>query len=371
MADFDSFFLAEHDNMFPEIILEKARAYEISNSDILIYALFSKLSIPPMLLNYVKIPTNNKVLFDNFVNNKDLVNKKLAENFEVTLTNNKNISKKTKAKFTYDELNGIKNKHLMGVELLDVYTNNSFENLFEKVMEAIDSDRVGVVALSYLLGYLCFNESEQKQIMEALKSKSEFFMEKVRFKIEEYFDFSVGVLRLANKGRYDLFVDQELVKMSEYMRKEKDSIMVAFSSDEKKYLDMIESLTFKLNQLEKENIELKTNNTQKQSKLKGKKVLVIGDTSRRDSYREIVENQGGYFDFMDGIFEPEKISFMSEKADIAILVIPRIKHSVSCVLKNKKIQTIFVNNAGVSSFEEVINDYCFGEQQKNVLAKKG
>jgi hypothetical protein len=230
----------------------------------------------------------------------------------------------------------------------------------DRVLSAIELDDVKFITLSYLLSYLCFDNDDRDKILTAIKSKSEFLLEKVRFQIELYFDFSVGVLRLAKKERYEVFVDAELVEISEYVKKEKEALMETFSNDEKKYLDIIELLTSRLNQLEKENSELKGNGVIRSLPLKSKRILVVGDTGRKDSYREIVEQYGGNFEFMDGIFEPEKISFMSEKADLAILVIPRMKHSVSNTLKVKKIPTIFVNSAGVSSFEEVVNNYCCG-----------
>lgn len=360
IKDFDELDLAEADNMFPKMILDKAYAYGISNSDILIYTLVSVINAFPMIENYIKVPKNNKVLLDKFMSNSDSLNRKLAEVFELKIADNKYVNKKTKSKFTYEELNTIKNKHMMGMELLHIYLDNDFFNLFEKTMKHISENNVSGATIGYLLSYLCFNEENRKQIVSSMKEKSEFFLQKVRFKIEQLYDFSAGVLRLSVKNRYETFVDEELIKMTDYVKKEKEQIIDAFTSDEHKYLEMIESLTKRLNQLEKENAELKNNTMGKYSPLKNKNVLVVGDTSRKESYKKIIEQYGGCFDFMDGIFEPEKISHMSEKADVAILIIPRIKHSVSFALKTKKIPTIFVNNAGVSSFQEVLDEYCCG-----------
>jgi hypothetical protein len=359
MFELDSYKWFEKDNLISQIVLEKAFAYSISNSDILTYVLFSKTSIPPMWANYIKMP-NNKILFEKFIKNVDLVDKKIAENFETKILENKNISKKMKSLFSFEELQNIQNKHLMAVEVIEMYTNHGFDDLYEKIGECIENNNASYVALIYLLSYLCFDEQKRQKIVERVKEQSEFFLEKVRFSIEILFDFTVGVLRLSKKERYDVFINKELLEMAEYMSKEKQQIMESFQSDEKKYLAMIDMLTNQLNQLEKENLDLKNQYPSKKLPLKSKNILVIGDTGRKDSYKEIVEKYGGNFDFMDGIYEPEKISSLVDKTDLAILVIPRMKHSVSNILKSKKVSTIFVNSAGISSFEEVMDNYCCG-----------
>lgn len=349
----------EQDDFMPHVILEKAFAYSILNSDVLIYTLFKYTSIPPIWGNYIKMPTN-KILFEKFIKNQDLVHKKLAEEFEKKLVDNKAISKKVKSLFSFEELKTIQNKHLMAIEMIEIFKEQGFDDLFAKVQDCIDNDNPSFVALTYLLSYLCFDEEERKKIVEKVKEQSEFFLEKVRFQLELLFDFSVGVLRLSKKERYDVFINQELLEMTDYIGKEKKQIMDSFESDERKYLDMIEVLTTRLNYLEKENLELRSKYPAKNLPLKSKNVLVIGDTGRKDFYKGIVEKYGGNFDFMDGIFEPEKISSLVDKTDLAILVIPRMKHSVSNILKSKKVSTIFVNSAGISSFEEVMDSYCCG-----------
>jgi hypothetical protein len=154
------------------------------------------------------------------------------------------------------------------------------------------------------------------------------------------------------------FIDEQLSKISEYIKNEKEVLLKAYEQDEKNYLDMVDNLTTRLNSLEKENAELKNKSMKKTSPLNNKKVLVVGDTGRKEGYKQIVEQYGGHFDFVDGIFEKDKLSVVSESADVAILIVPRIKHTVSHILKANKVPVIFVNSAGIGAFEDVVDKYC-------------
>ena len=203
-----------------------------------------------------------------------------------------------------------------------------------------------------------FEEEDRKKCFEYIKNRGDFIVEKVKLSIDIYFQMSIEILKVQNKKGYDIFVDEQLSQMSEYMKKEKENMIESFSNDERKYVEIINTLTEKINELEKENNQLKKNLSKKELPLTNKNVLVVGDTGRKEFYREVVERYVGNFDFIDGIFETEKINLFSEKADLAILVIPRIKHQISNVLKSNKVPSIFVNSAGINSFEEVVQKYC-------------
>jgi hypothetical protein len=349
--------LYEEDNLFSKMQLEKAYAYKVADADVIIYSLFAMS--PPLnsLGNYLKIPTN-RVLLKKFFEDDRAIQKKLSECFEIKLADNKVISKKTKSKFTHYELTNITNSMLMALDIMYYHKNILKTDVYNDFVNYIDEGNIYRAGLSYFLAYLCYTKEDVEKINEYLKTCDDLVTEKLKHRIERMYDFSVDILKLAKNERYELFVDEQLVKMTDYMRAEKENMIQSFESDEQRYLEMIEDLTKRLNNLEKENMELKNKSMKKTSPLNKKKVLVVGDTGRKDSYRKIVEQYGGDFDFIDGVFDKEKISLVSESADIAILVIPRMKHTISNALKINKVPMIFVNNAGISAFEDVVDNYC-------------
>ncbi len=347
------------DDLFSEMMMSKASAYDIRNTDVMIYALFTFMNPQNSLGNYIKFP-QNKILFEKMISNTNLMHKKIAEVFEVKLVDNKAMSKKVKNSFDHYMLTNLENKLFMCLEIVDFFKKKPNFNLEKRFVDLIDENNTPAVALHYVLSYIISEEEERKKLKQHIEERGELFKQKIKFHIEMYYSFAIDILKLAKPERYELFVDEQLVQITDHIKIEKEALLNSFISDEQKYLQMIDDLTMRLNQLEKENMELKNTSMKKTSPLNNKKVLVVGDTGRKDSYRQIVEQYGGNFDFVDGIFEKEKISTLSESADVAILVVPRIKHTVSNILKANKVPVIFVNSAGIGSFEEVVDNYCAG-----------
>ena len=349
--------LSKEDSLFSKMQVDKAYAYKVSDADVMIYSLFTLLPPPNSIGNYLKIPTN-KVMMKKFFEDDRVIQKKLAECFEVKVAENKAISKKTKSMFNHYELNNITNGMLMALDVMYYQKSILKTDIYNKFTFLIEENNIYSASLYYFLAYLCYTKEDVQRINEYIETCSDLVKERLRHQVERMYDFAVDILKLAKKERYELFVDEQLVKMTEYMRKEKENMLNAFTNDEQKYLGMIDDLTQRLNHLEKENAELKNKSMKKTSPLNNKKVLVVGDTGRKESYKKIIEQYGGNFDFIDGVFDKEKISLVSESADIAVLVIPRMKHTISNALKVNKVPMIFVNSAGIGAFEDVIDNYC-------------
>ncbi len=356
-------FLSSYDslldnNMFSQMMIERAKVYNISLSDILIFSLFCFMNPPYTLENYVKLPKNNKIILKNVLNNVQLIAKKVAESFNLTLAQNKNMNKKIKNSFNYEQLHSLPNKCFMGIDLIRYFREEKFFNLKKELNEALDKEDIVGISLAYLLTHLVFEEEDQKEALKSIEQRGDLLIEKVKFKIENYFDVSIDMLKIHSDKCHDLFVDEQLIKITEYAKKEKESIINSFSNDERKYVDLINTLTEKINQLEKEKRELEKESFKRTLPLSNKNILVVGDTGRKDSYKEIIERYGGNFNFIDGIFETEKINLLCEKTDLAVLITTRMKHKISNVVKSNGVPSIFVNSAGIQSFEDVISSYC-------------
>lgn len=117
-----------------------------------------------------------------------------------------------------------------------------------------------------------------------------------------------------------------------------------------------------IKEYEKEISELKNKNNQLQienSKLKGKpiltdlKVLVIGDTARREGYTKVIEKHGGDFSFIDGVEEATKSRKEAMKVDLVFHITTYGFHIVSNQLKGFE-NVVYVNNDGVQSLEQEV-----------------
>jgi hypothetical protein len=340
--------------LFSQMMIDKAGAYDIQTVDVFIYSVFCYLNPPNSLGNYIKMP-NNRIILEKFLSNREMVQKKIAESFEQKVAENKRMNKLQKNQFSHFEINNLENKFLMALEIVDHFKNR---NVKEWLKSFVDEDNAKMTSLIYFLAHIVYDKEDVGELTEYIKSHGDLFVQKVRFNIEMNYEFVITMLLHAKPERYDLFIDEQLVQITEYIKNEKEVVISAYESDEKRYVDIIENLTSRLNQLEKENGELKNTSMKKTSPINGKNVLVVGDTGRKESYKEIVEQYGGNFDFIDGIFDKEKVGVVSERADIAILVIPRIKHTISNILKSHKVPVIFVNSAGIGTFQEVVDNYC-------------
>ena len=116
--------------------------------------------------------------------------------------------------------------------------------------------------------------------------------------------------------------------------------------------------------LKKENTDLKTELSKYKSvefseknKLKGLRVLVIGDTGRMQYYREIVESYGGIFDFADGVEEVSSIKLKSMRADVIFHIVAYSKHNVTEIITKVPVPIVFVNRSGNASLEEAIKNF--------------
>jgi hypothetical protein len=349
--------LFEADSVFSKMEISKAHAYKVDDSDVFLYCLFTLLLPPQAIANYYKIP-QNKVLMKKFFEDERMYQRRVAECFEQTLSENKAINKKVKSLFPHYELNNIQNKILMGLELIYFYKEKMNVNIYNKFTDLVDANDIMGATLHYMFAYVGYEQEDVAKIKTYIEQSGGFLQEKIKMEMEKLYDFAIGILKLAKKERYELYVDEQLVKMTEYMKGEREKIIESFKKDEQTYLSIFESLTHRLNYLEKENAELKNTSMKKTSKINGKKVLVVGDTVRKEGYRKIIEQYGGSFDFVDGIFDKEKIMLASESADVAVLVVPRIKHTISNFVKANKIPIVWVNSAGISTFEDSIDEYC-------------
>jgi hypothetical protein len=349
--------LSEVDSIFSKMESSKAHAYKVDDSDVFLYCLFTLLMPPPAISNYYKIP-QNKILMKKFFEDERVHQRRVAECFEQTLVDNKAINKKVKSMFSHYEMSNIQNKVLMGLDLVNFYKNKMCLNVYDKFTSLVDADDIMGASIYYMLSYVVYTQDEVMQIKQYIEQSGSFLEEKIKLEIEKLYDFSVSILKLAKKERYELYVDEQLVKMTDYIKGEREKLIDSFKKDEQTYLDIVDSLTSKLNQLEKENAQLRNKSMKKTSPINGKNVLVVGDTVRKEGYKKIIEQYGGNFDFVDGIFDKEKIMLASESADVAVLVVPRIKHTISNFVKANKIPIVWVNNAGISTFEDKIDQYC-------------
>lgn len=343
-----------NNELFSQMMIDKAGAYDIQTVDVFIYSAFCYLNPPNSLGNYIKMP-NNKIVLEKFLNNREMVQKKIAESFEQKVAENKRMNKWQKNQFSHFEINNLENKFLMALEIVEHFKDR---NIKEWLSDVVDEGNAKMASLIYFLAHILYNKEDIVELTEYIKSHGDLFVQRVRFSIEMNYEFVITMLLHAKPERYDLFIDEQLLQITDYIKNEKEVVISAYENDEKRYVNIIENLTTRINQLEKENGELKNTSMKKTSPINGKNVLVVGDTGRKESYRQIVEQYGGEFEFIDGIFDKDKVSFASEKADLAILVIPRMKHTISNVLKSQKVPVIFVNSAGIGTFQEVVDNYC-------------
>lgn len=82
------------------------------------------------------------------------------------------------------------------------------------------------------------------------------------------------------------------------------------------------------------------------AKLLDMKVLVIGDTGRQTSYKRIIEEHSGQFEFLDGIEDRAKAFKAAEKADIVFFFTGYSKHTTFFQLKKSSVQVININTSG-------------------------
>jgi hypothetical protein len=135
-------------------------------------------------------------------------------------------------------------------------------------------------------------------------------------------------------------------------------------AERKRYSKEIVRMQQELNRYKKRNSELlkklqllqqKNSMLKKRVLLYNRKVLVVGDTSHRDGYREIVEDYGGSFLFVDGAEEPQKTATEARKADIIVHVTAYGKHVAHDNLKQYK-NVCYVNNVGLSTFRQALEN---------------
>lgn len=107
--------------------------------------------------------------------------------------------------------------------------------------------------------------------------------------------------------------------------------------------------------------------------LEGKKVLVIGDSPRREAYRQLVELAGGEFDFVDGFGKNAQAIERFGWAEGILLVTAYVEHAKWYALKARvdMDKLVMVNRAGIAAVNEGIQDLAnkLGVEEKLVVGK--
>jgi ATP-dependent phosphoenolpyruvate carboxykinase len=94
------------------------------------------------------------------------------------------------------------------------------------------------------------------------------------------------------------------------------------------------------------------------NKLKGRRILVVGDDEHMSHYRGIVELYGGVFDFAEGFDKNASVTGKLSSSDGVLLVSGYISHSKYYAIRNKisSARMEYVNNRGLATFRQKLDD---------------
>lgn len=164
---------------------------------------------------------------------------------------------------------------------------------------------------------------------------------------------------------------------TKYMKQLEEETLQNWSQKEeerKEYSKTVDKLQSELAEKEKRIKELereleKYKKQQSSNNFSGSKVLVIGDTQRKDGYKNIIEIYNGEFIFLDGNDDHHLVKEKAQATDVIFHVTDYGSHSVHFQLKKFK-KVVFVNNAGLDSLRYAVEDY-LGYDCKNCSRSAG
>lgn len=331
-------------------LVENAEDIGIEKSHIAVYSGFLHL------IHNLYTPEDTKRIVNTFVK----IPKKKSENF---------FSKKTQewvvtqlAKCFYrpaSSMNQLEDKlkysslkcyHIMAHRIIDFHTSVYESNeSYDLHIESLDEHRYNQMAKYALTLYL----THPDKILDYLKIIDEKNL-KNNFTYHLNEEVNKIVVWLIKYGKNATVVDfaddvftiaDDTVKESlDNIAKERDEYSLVIRDYEKQ----ISELKIKNNTLQIENSKLKGKPI-----LTGLKVLVIGETQRKEGYKEKVEKHGGEFSFIDGGDEAKKSRKEGMKADLIFHITSHGLHIVPRQLKGFE-NVIYVNNGGLQSLENEI-----------------
>lgn len=187
----------------------------------------------------------------------------------------------------------------------------------------------------------------QNQMIDLLESQAQIFAHVKGITIYHDMLHNVSV---------DYLNDLEELTELAFIEKEKEIRKII--KERNAYAEEIRILTEQLNEKDKEIEQLKNEiailraKVNTTMKLKGKKVVVIGDLYHSQSYVEIIENYGGecrYFDGSDVI----RIEHATRNADLIFYVTAWGGHDIHHMIKRYD-NVVYVNNKGLLAFQQAI-----------------
>jgi len=213
---------------------------------------------------------------------------------------------------------------------------------------------LGYNAVFGLFLLLFLNEMEEAE--KFYKCISDMKMKKA-FDREVYFAFD-SVLSIIGKG-----IGEEI--KIEFDKGQSPDVIEEYNEMIRTLSKELKEAKAKIEEYEEENNRLKVENDILKNKkpLDGVKVLVIGSTGRKEVYQKVIESKGAFFDFIDGIDDARKFEKATAKADITFHVTTYSKHKGSNQLKGYD-NIIPVNNDGIRSFREVVENYIISREKK-------
>lgn len=88
-------------------------------------------------------------------------------------------------------------------------------------------------------------------------------------------------------------------------------------------------------------------------KLKGKKILIVGDTGKKRHYEQLVEEFGGKFLFVDGVSGINRARSEAKKSDIIFHITSFGKHNTEECIQGFGMR-VSVNSSGISTLRKAM-----------------
>jgi hypothetical protein len=342
-------------------ILEICKENEIDESHIIIFSAFLQMLLgtpadgsQKLLSHFVKIP-KKKLKNYHSANTKEWIFRHLSKMFFQPITK---MNIKDEEKFDFPNLCVY---HFMAYFLVKKYTEtNSEDDIIEKFSIYLHHKAYSDLA-SFMLGVL-FTHSDTDlfdALMEQINKNNIFhaFIYHLNVEIERS---CVFLLKYGKKTTF-ISLGEEAYQLAD------DTINEALTNvikERDEYMQVIQEYNHKIALLENElgqykekyhNLQVEYSRLKNNPVLSQLKVLVIGDTRRREGYKRLVEKYGGEFNFIDGIEEDTKARQSSLKVDLVFHIISYSSHVVYEQIKDLS-HIIYVNNAGLASLENAIKE---------------
>lgn len=244
----------------------------------------------------------------------------------------------------------VKSYHIMAMRIIEYYDLLDKEGTTFDVHDDMLKSKMYHSTAKFILSLLITHPDELFKYLEKIKEMN--LINNLNYYLNDEINRqSLLLLRYGkNKSLVD-FSEDVLVMADETINENLENI----KSERDEYLKLMVDYEKQISDLRKKSNELQIEN----SLLRGKpvltklKVLVIGDTQRKEGYKKVVEKHGGIYSFLDGVEEATKSKQEAMKNDIIFHITDYGFHVVSRQLDGfKNIQ--FVNTAGLQSLENSI-----------------